>query len=251
MKIESRENKEFRIVNTKSNAFLAKFKIFEKEIKKLAGVKSDYTQQKDIIRFAKKKNPLIGYKEDLISDLYALRNVVAHIDREKYIADINEYAFNELNKFIQLLEKPPKAIDVFNAEIFKCSTTDISDSVLRKMKERLYTHIPVYDNGKFIGVLSESTILEWLVENIEAGKVNFHKKTIGDINRKYLNNKIDLYKFAPSNKSVFEIQKMFDEAIENKKRLGVVFITENGKSTGEILGLVTAWDLPKIRDYLK
>jgi len=35
---------------------------------------------------------------------------------------------------------------------------------------------------------------------------------------------------------------------EVSKRLGVIFITNSGKETEKILGLITAWDLGKIED---
>ena len=36
---------------------------------------------------------------------------------------------------------------------------------------------------------------------------------------------------------------MFQNGLKDQKRISVVFITETGKSSEKILGLVTAWDI--------
>lgn len=118
------------------------------------------------------------------------------------------------------------------------------------MKQKIYTHVPVY-NGKFKGVLSETTILEWLSDNIsDGGCAYFEKKKVGDINPKYLHSKINQYKFTKETTSIFDIQKYFDEAIAKQERLGVIFITPNGDKNSRPTGVITAWDSPKIKEYL-
>lgn len=36
---------------------------------------------------------------------------------------------------------------------------------------------------------------------------------------------------------------MFQNSFKENKKLAVIFITENGKETESILGMITAWDL--------
>ena len=36
---------------------------------------------------------------------------------------------------------------------------------------------------------------------------------------------------------------MFEEELRDNKRLSVIFITEAGKTTEKILGMITAWDI--------
>ena len=40
-----------------------------------------------------------------------------------------------------------------------------------------------------------------------------------------------------------DVAGMFQEALEDKKRLGAVFVTQNGRPTERILGMLTAWDM--------
>jgi len=48
------------------------------------------------------------------------------------------------------------------------------------MKDKVYTHVPVYDNGKFIGILSETSIFNWQCEVNEA-HINLKNMKVGDI----------------------------------------------------------------------
>jgi len=44
-----------------------------------------------------------------------------------------------------------------------------------------------------------------------------------------------------------EIKEKFGDFIKDGKRLGVLFVIQNGKEGEGILGLITAWDLGKIK----
>jgi len=234
-----------------TSKYLEYFKKLETKLRKIAGSASDTSSFRDILRLAKQRNPLIQFKADLIEDLYGLRNVFAHKDRDKYIAEVNQLAFNSIDEILKLIESPPQVGNIFKKKVYSVDTNNITEIVLREMQKNLYTHVPVYDNGKFIGVLTETTVLEWLVENIKEGQAQFYKQTISRINRKYLNSPNNLYRFVPPNLNIFETFKMFEETIEQNKRLGVIFITENGGKNGKLIGIITAWDLPKIKEYLK
>jgi CBS domain-containing protein len=238
-------------MENRGQKYLATFKKLEARLRKIAGAGNSTMQFKDIVEKAGNKNPAVMAKKGIIGNLYGLRNVFAHADMDKYIADVNDLAFAEIDKIIGLLDNPPKAIDIFGGDVFIARLNDDMGVVLRKMKDNLYTHIPVYDNDRFIGILSEATILEWLVENInEGGIAYFMEQKVGDINRGYLHPKTNECKFIKQTASIFEIYKMFEDAIYGKNRLGAVLITKNGTKDEKPLGIITAWDLPKLKDCL-
>jgi CBS domain-containing protein len=227
------------------------FKQLETRLKGIAGVSSDATQFKDIIDKAKKNNPYVEYKEDIIWDMYGLRNVFSHCDRDKYIAEVNNLAFEELNTIIKNIENPPKAGDVFKTEMFTATLDDDVYPVLKKMKEEIYTHVPIYDfEHQFIGILNESTVLNWLVANLVDGKANFSKKQLSDFDRNFLHTDENKCEFITKDLDVFSVQKMFDKYMLSGQRLGCVVITSSGDKSEDPLGIITAWDLPEIRKHL-
>jgi len=233
--------------------YLEKFKNLEAHLKRTSGVSSDRTQFKDMLDKARQKSPVIKYKEGLIWDLYGLRNVFAHADREKYIAEINHFAYEAIDNLVELISNPPTVGEKFQKEVYWVSENEITEVVIQEMREKLYTHVPVYrkieENYKFIGVFSESSVFCWLADNIREGRADFYKKQMKNINPKYLNDPNDLYKFIASNKNIFEAYDDFKVAVGKGKRLGVIFITPSSKRDEIPTGIITAWDLPEVEKY--
>ncbi len=236
-----------------SYQYLDKFKQLETQLKRVAGISSDICHFKDILDKAKQNSTLISYKEGLIWDLYALRNVFAHADRGKYIARVNKLAYEAIDDLINLMQNPPTVGDKFKKEVYWVTEEEIMKGVIQKMRQNLYTHVPVYTKVegkyKFIGVFSESTIFYWLADNIENIKVDFSCQPIKNISRKYLNDPNDLYKFVAPNNTIFDVYKEFQNAISKRKRLGAIFITSSGHRDELPIGIITAWDLPEIENY--
>jgi len=238
-----------------SYSYLNKFKQLEVQLKKVADVSSDVTQFKDILDRAKQNNPLIRYQEGLIWDLYGLRNVFAHADREKYIATVSKLAYDAIDNLINLIQNPPTVGDKFQKKVYWTIDEEIMKNVIQTMRQNLYTHIPVYKRikggYKFKGVFSESAMFYWLADNIKNIQLNFANQPIQNINLKYLNDPNDLYKFVAPDKSIFSVYEEFKSAISKRKRLGAIFITSSGNKDALPIGIITAWDLPEIESYFR
>jgi len=219
---------------------------FEARLKKIAGV-SDKTDIYGVINLAGERNVIVEKNKRIINDLVALRNVLFHCDRKKYIK-MNDIALESVENLLDLLDNPPKVIDRFKADVYRVDLNDRVDEVVFRMKEKNYTHIPVYDDDKFVGVFTETSLLDWLAGNIKNGEADFRKTQMKDINKQYLHTQNNGYKFVAPSFNVFEVQSEFEKAINDKKRLGVIFITDSGKQDGKIVGIITAWDLPKIKN---
>lgn len=55
--------------------------------------------------------------------------------------------------------------------------------------------------------------------------------------------KNEYYLFSSKRTPVFELKKIFTEKFEKGDRVGAIFITENGKQSERLLGIITSWDL--------
>jgi len=235
----------------KNEQFLKEYKRFETRVKKIANSTEDSDRFMSIVRDASKICPILEYERDIIGDLVALRHVIVHKDRDKYLAEINDIAFEKLEKIIRYLEKPPSVKDYFACDVYTVKDSEITDIVIKKMCETGYTHVPVYSKNKFIGVFSETSIFEWLGDNICDGNANFKKRSISIFNMKYLNQpEQNFCDFIGEKTSIFDVQKRFENAISKKQRIGALFITKTGKKDEKISGIVTSWDLPNIKKSL-
>lgn len=237
------------MINETNKNFLDEFKKLEKNLKKVTGLVGDNIKFRDLIDSAKKKHFLISKREGIIHDLYGLRNVLAHSDRDKYIAKINEIAFKEIQEINTLLIHPPSIESFVHKNIFTCSTQDTLNAVLEKMVEKIYTHIPVYDQEKrFYGMITETAIVNYLLKNTN---INIYD-TVDSIPKKFLNDygNNNYYKFVSAQKSIFDVIYEFDKAIQERVRLGALFVTKTGKKDEKILGVVTAQDLPLFKEKI-
>lgn len=233
-----------------SHPFIEKFKLLEKKMRDI-GRSSDREPFWEVLNSVEKVNYLIKSKKDILQDLNALRNIFVHSDREKYIAEVNDIAYNELANIIKLLDTPPVVGQVFNKDVYWVNTDEILEKVIHKMQESIYTHVPVYKDGKYWGVFSETSLLNWLVENINEGKADFYKPQMINVKREYLHCASNIVKFIPVSKSIFDIPEMFNLAISKNQRLGAIIITEKGTKEELPKGIITAWDIPLIDDYIK
>ena len=127
-------------------------------------------------------------------------------------------------------------------EVFTCSLDDAIRSVIDTMVKNSYSHVPVVDaNGKVVGVFSESTLLEMG----KADKGNAMPVNMRDIAEHLPLEKhtADVFKFVPKNDAVLHLRKLCDEALKQRERIGMFFVTRNGRFDEPLLGILTVWDI--------
>ena len=115
-------------------------------------------------------------------------------------------------------------------------------TTISTMREKTYTYVPIMKGRTVWGVFCESTIFSMAGE----GDLALIKEnaTFFDI-RKYIldysNNGI--YDFVWSDATIDDVCKIFSDAMDKGRRLDVLYITNTGTSEGELVGLITVWDI--------
>ncbi len=110
------------------------------------------------------------------------------------------------------------------------------------MQKNNYTHIPIIEHDVVVGVFSENTVLSYLIDDeiIEIGDdVCF--TALG----KYLpieNHSSESFRFISRNASLQNVNELFEKALRSQDRIGLVFVTQNGKPSEKLLGIISAWD---------
>ena len=117
--------------------------------------------------------------------------------------------------------------------------------VMNIMNEKCYTHIPVYDNSKdknLVGIFSENTIFQYLLnEKIIGLEDNTIFKDIEKcIN---INNSKEFVKFVSRDKLYDDVVNDFITEFKKGNKLSCVMVTQNGKPTESIIGILTTWDI--------
>lgn len=194
-----------------------------------------------------KKNKVVNkHLADL--KMYAkLRNAIVHNPYKNESDPIAEPHHNIVEKYEHLKDKilhPPKALDaVAVKEVFTTTLNARVSDVIARMNKNSFSHVPVMDQGRMIGVFSENTVFSYLVER---GCMLFSENlTIGDFGEfiPFDKHRGEYFKFVPGNTTVGRLEEMFHQKLDGKRRLAVVYVTENGSPREELLGVVTAWDI--------
>lgn len=228
------------------------FKELEEVIRKkcnAVGIKTDNILIGPLIEDLSKKNSVVRrYKQELMV-IKDVRNINTHQRNDKYgyVVCPNPDMNVKLKSIIDEINNPPTIYNsnmCIKKQYMYCKTlNDTVESTIKDMIDKTYTHIPILENGIIKGVFSESTLLD--IVNAENGIIVDKNTKFADI-LEYLNlenHSTEEFMFISRNKNIYDVEDIFKDYFARKKRLGCVYITENGKSSESILGMLTAWDI--------
>lgn len=232
---------------TKEDEFKQLFKDIEDYLDGIAHPQN-HMSFRALVDMAGQKNPLIRNNAKDLKSLGELRNILSH--GSKPIASPTDDGLNKLRTLCQRMISPPTALNMATQNVFSCDLADNISDVIGEMKKNLFTHVPAYKNEEFAGVVTESAIIYWLASKADAGGDGFitTENSIADM-MEFIQHDSSEHKFVARHRSAFEVEEEFLAHIEQGKRLGAVFVTETGHNSEKLLGIITAWDLPRIKKY--
>ena len=207
-----------------------------------------YVDHSTLLRQMADKNRIF---QDFYKDLKMfadMRNLLVHnpykgnadpiLVPHKYIVEKYEDIKNQV-----LYPKKALAIAIPANLIYTTTLDDNALEVMRTMNEKVYTHVPVLENKKMAGVFSENTILSYLSHHKEALILKDMK--IGEFSEfipidKHLS---ETFEFVNRHALLIEVEELFRKNLAQRRRIGMVFITNSGKKDEDLLGIITSWDI--------
>jgi hypothetical protein len=96
-----------------------------------------------------------------------------------------------------------------------------------------------------VGVFSENVLVSYLVSK---GELLLDNNICINELEDYISlekHKSESFEFLSRTATYFDLKELFSKYIIDKKRLAVVYITHSGNKNEKLLGMVTAWDMPK------
>lgn len=192
-------------------------------------------------------NRIINRYQQEMRAIAQLRNSLVHnpFPNAQPIATPNPRIVERYAEIRDALITPHKALSIAipASQIFSATLQSNFAEVLRLMDKNTYTHVPIIEDDKMIGIFSENTLLSYFAESGET--IVTDDMTIADF-AEFLplkSHRSECFKFLHAKASLGEVFDLFNKAIVQHKRVGMVFITEHGKETEKPLGMITAWDL--------
>jgi CBS domain-containing protein len=207
-----------------------------------------YADHTFLIQELASKNRVIARNQQVMRAVAQIRNSLVHNPIPSVaqpISQPNPLLVKTYKAIRDSLMNPSTALGIaIPTNKIYTSTLDAKlSNVMKTMDENIFTHVPIIDNDKMIGIFSENTLLSYLVDSGET--IITKDMKISEL-RKFLPlsaHRGEVFAFLPRSAFLPEVYEVFNKAIKVRKRVGMVFITEHGKENEKPLGIITAWDL--------
>ena len=204
----------------------------------------------DIIRRSVVINSVIRKYEDDLVDYGRLRNAIVHGDHGgEIIAEPHTAVVEKMERIAKLITTPPRAIDsICRKDVLCVNSNDTLKKVIKTISKSGYSNLPVYDEGRLIGIANGQRLLDCI------GKAIVNDRNLDEFCNKVLIGEVvssqisDAY-FALVDQNI-TLEQVLNLFYKNRKML-VILITKNGTDTEMPLGIISVSDIMDINSIME
>ena len=225
-----------------SELFIEKYKELESVVRKTYNLR----ESDSISYFLKNQDKFNRYYDD-ISFCQEVRNFMQHKKKidGRFAIEPNAAMLSFIDQLISRVASRPQCKDICIKfkDIEWRAPSDSVKSAIKIMRQKVYTHIPIIDHGVLIGVFDENSLFNYVAEN-EIVDVD-DKLCFQDI-LPYLSitdREMEEFLFVKPTMYVEDLEKEIEKNFYKNKRVGIAFITVNGRENEPIQGMITPWDI--------
>lgn len=224
--------------------FLDKYKQMESEIQHRYGDRVNSNRDIEISSIERKPE-FRAYREGM-EWCRKIRNLLTHNPKVKgeFPIEPSHQLIDFLDEVILIIRnrKTCRQVGVPFSKMYSRAITDSVVETIEEMRRNAFTYIPIMDGKKVIGIFDENSLFCYVADN---GIVDLENLTFEDI-KEYIGldgREMEVFTFHDKGTYIDELQEEFHRQFEDNKRVGVAFITENGKRGEAVTHMLTAWDV--------
>lgn len=194
------------------------------------------------------KIPEYSKYEQKLRKIKVLRNIIAHhpgISSNDFFS-ISPKAYEFLKEITKHIENPPSILTKMTqrANLLCGEMNSFAIEIMLMMRERNYSYVPVVNSDKkVIGVFSETSVFNYSTDNLLymiENEDTLDKFTDYIDMEKFSD---DRFAFISRNCTIIDAYRTITAVSSDAKRISALFVTENGKKTETLLGMLTLWDV--------
>lgn len=217
-----------------ADSFLAVFNRIEKWMRNEIEAPTNMGFSELVRRLSKRKDLLVRrYQDDLI-EIAQLRNAIVHdrISPDFVIAEPNEWVIEKLSKIEVDLTQPEKVIPRFKKHVTGFDKHTKLTAILTIIAEKRYSQFPIYDAGKFLGLVTAHGLGIWMAMQDHETSIQINGQTIQVVLES--DRKRNNYLFVDENTYIFQAVAYFlkDPTVE------ALLITKDGNPDGNLMGIM-------------
>ena len=226
----------------RSEEFIDEYKKLEEAVRRVYRL----TREQSVIGELKKQRGFENLKAE-IQSCADLRNFLQHNARlgEDFAAEPTEAAIAFVNELTAMVNNRPRCRDicVLKKDIIWRRLEDPVQPAIAQMRAEGHSSIPILRDGRVIGVFDERSLFQYISQ---CGAAEFPSTlTFRDL-QPYISvseRDMQLFAFASMNAYVDDVVALFERQLENGKRVRLVLLTNSGKPTDRLRGILTPWDI--------
>lgn len=230
-----------------TDLFLDKYRQLEDAVRTVY----DLDDRDSVSHYLSSSSKFYRYRED-IRYCQDVRNLLSHKRKinGSYAVEPSQAMLDFISALIKKVRNRPMCCDIqigFGDVFWQPLDGNVKQTI-RVMRQKQYTQVPVLKNGRVVGVFDENSVFSYLArseESVVSDTLEFRDicEFISLDERE--NTQFVFFK----NKSyVDELEDEIEAAFRQGKRIGMAFITANGRHDEKLLGIITPWDIIAVED---
>ena len=232
-------------MSNNSERFLEAFNTIDKHLRRKTGLNDRNNSFSTVLDKAAKSNSAVRNLKIDLQEFSDLRNAIVHERTDGHvIAEPHEDTLRRLEQILKLVSKPPVVRDFMTKKPLEFKSTDPLGDALEVMHKNSFSQVPISRDGKLVGLLTANTITNWLGADVERDLFSVKETLISEV-LEYTEDPNHVAFMNPEH-TVFDVFELIQEYELKGDRLEAIHITNSGKATESILGIITIWDLPKM-----
>ena len=225
-----------------SNAeiFIDKYKQLEEVVRTTYGL----NESDSISHYLTEQKKFNKYKSE-IKYCQEVRNLLNHKKKinDSYAVEPSVQMLSFIDSLIENIKSRARCRDISVKNVCWRPLDGNVKETMQMMREKGFTHIPILKNNVVIGVFDENSLFNFLVSE---GSVSISDSlTFADI-KEYISiagRETERFIFFGGNHYVDNLEDEFEKAHSRGGRIGIAFITANGKPDEPLQGIITPWDI--------
>lgn len=178
-----------------------------------------------------------------------LRNVIVHSARGRdgrVIADPRPDVVTDIERIRDTITRPKLALEaVGNGKPCLFASTDPLKQVLEAIHKRDYSQFPIYDGGRYQGILTTNCIARWLSAQLRADEI-VEYKPIGEVLE--FREAFDFAVHKPRSTTAPQAVRTLSTMNERGYRPAALILTNSGKPHEEPLAMIVAADIAPLAE---
>lgn len=176
--------------------------------------------------------------------LVDLRNVIqhSHVNRGVPIAVPREDAVDAMERIAALIERHPQIKDFMVKDPAVLSPNSPLEEASEQVVRLDLSQLPVYDDGSYFGLFTTNAMARWLGDAIrnEGGTLIVEKVKVAEVLAH--TEQHEEPKFIGPTQSALKVC----ETLSKETAPPAILVTTDGKSSGQLQGIVTRFDVARI-----